>query len=115
MGTLEMNHSFASKARIMPQYQDYKDTLRKEEEDDEADDNFDDDDDDEGDMENSGMHTNDKFNSFDSQGRVLVNLGHPPEDPDIFLPPQIAAAVKPHQVGGIRFLYDNLIESLEQF
>ena len=43
-----------------------------------------------------------------------VNLGHPPEDPDIYLPPQITAAVKPHQVGGIRFLYDNLIESLEQ-
>ncbi len=42
---------------------------RKEEDDDAADDDFDDD---EGDMENSGMHTNDRFNSFDSQGRVLV-------------------------------------------
>uniref|UniRef100_A0A8C6TA83 RAD54 like 2 n=1 Tax=Neogobius melanostomus TaxID=47308 RepID=A0A8C6TA83_9GOBI len=36
-------------------------------------------------------------------------------DPDIFLTPQLARSVKPHQIGGIRFLYDNLVESLEQF
>ena len=31
-------------------------------------------------------------------GRVLVNVGHPPEERDVFLAPQIAAAAKPHQV-----------------
>ena len=34
----------------------------------------------------------------DELGRVLVNVAHPTEDPDIFLAPQIAHAVKPHQV-----------------
>jgi len=45
-----------------------------------------------------GSHANDELNRHDAVGRVLVNIGHPPEESDIFLPPQIAAAVKPHQV-----------------
>lgn len=31
-------------------------------------------------------------------GRVLVNVGHPPNEPDIFLAPQIASVVQQHQV-----------------
>lgn len=31
-------------------------------------------------------------------GRILVNVGHPPGEDDIFLAPQIAQVVKPHQV-----------------
>ena len=50
------------------------------------------------DPNNSGAHTNDCFNLPDEEGRVLVNVGHPPEDPDIFLAPQIAKVIKPHQV-----------------
>ncbi|XP_023812188.1 helicase ARIP4 isoform X2 [Oryzias latipes] len=65
--------------------------------------------------EPSGAHTNDAQNQADAQGRVLVNLNHPPSEPDIFLAPQLARAVKPHQIGGIRFLYDNLVESSERF
>ncbi|XP_051913298.1 helicase ARIP4-like isoform X2 [Hippocampus zosterae] len=65
--------------------------------------------------EESGMHFNDDFNRPDDQGRVLVNLNHPTTDADIFLSPQLARAVKPHQIGGIRFLYDNLVESVERF
>jgi len=34
-------------------------------------------------------------------GRLVVNLGHPSNEQDIHLPPQIALAVKPHQVGGM--------------
>ena len=34
----------------------------------------------------------------DELGRVLVNVAHPAEDADVFLAPQIARAVKPHQV-----------------
>ncbi|XP_049611705.1 helicase ARIP4 isoform X1 [Syngnathus scovelli] len=65
--------------------------------------------------EQSGMHVNDSLNRPDDQGRVLVNLNHPATDTDIFLSPQLARAVKPHQIGGIRFLYDNLVESAERF
>ncbi|XP_038149771.1 helicase ARIP4-like isoform X2 [Cyprinodon tularosa] len=70
---------------------------------------------DEEESEPSGAHANDAQNQPDSQGRVLINLNHPATEEDIFLSPQLARAVKPHQIGGIRFLYDNLVESLELF
>jgi RAD54-like protein 2 len=66
------------------------------------------------DLNNCGSHTDDSLNTLDSEGRVLVNVAHPPDEPDIYLAPQIARAVKPHQIGGIRFLYDNVIESIER-
>uniref|UniRef100_A0A674C9P1 RAD54 like 2 n=1 Tax=Salmo trutta TaxID=8032 RepID=A0A674C9P1_SALTR len=65
--------------------------------------------------EASGTHVNDAVNQPDALGRVLVNLNHPAEEVDLFLSPQLARAIKPHQIGGIRFLYDNLVESLERF
>uniref|UniRef100_H3B8E5 RAD54 like 2 n=1 Tax=Latimeria chalumnae TaxID=7897 RepID=H3B8E5_LATCH len=65
--------------------------------------------------ESSGSHINDAMNQPDALGRVLVNINHPPNESDIFLASQLARAVKPHQIGGIRFLYDNLVESLERF
>ncbi|XP_067855097.1 helicase ARIP4 [Heptranchias perlo] len=65
--------------------------------------------------ESNGAHVNDALNQPDDLGRVLVNINHPPNEQDIFLAPQLARAVKSHQVGGIRFLYDNLVESLERF
>ncbi|XP_063226661.1 uncharacterized protein LOC134533208 isoform X2 [Bacillus rossius redtenbacheri] len=64
---------------------------------------------------NSGMHTNDMYNIPDEQGRVLVNVGHPAEDEDIFIAPQIARVIKPHQIGGVRFLFDNVVESVSRF
>ncbi|XP_053174204.1 helicase ARIP4-like [Scomber japonicus] len=65
--------------------------------------------------EPSGAHVNDALNHPDAQGRVLVNVNHPDTEKDIFLSPQLARVVKPHQIGGIRFLYDNLVESVERF
>ncbi|KTF78839.1 hypothetical protein cypCar_00046143, partial [Cyprinus carpio] len=65
--------------------------------------------------ESSGSHVNDSINQPDAQGRVLVNINHPGDEEDLFLAPQLARAVKPHQIGGIRFLYDNLVESLERY
>lgn len=61
------------------------------------------------------MHTNDEFNQPDDQGRVVVNVAHPDNEPDLFLAPQIARIIKPHQIGGVRFLYDNVIESTSRF
>ena len=43
-------------------------------------------------------HVDDTLNQPDASGRVLVNLNHPASDPDLFLSPQLAHAVKPHQV-----------------
>ncbi|KAJ8257532.1 hypothetical protein GJAV_G00186600 [Gymnothorax javanicus] len=65
--------------------------------------------------ESSGAHINDALNQPDALGRVLVNINHPANEKDLFLAPQLACAVKPHQIGGIRFLYDNLVESLERY
>ncbi|XP_031424233.1 helicase ARIP4 isoform X3 [Clupea harengus] len=65
--------------------------------------------------ESSGAHANDAHNQPDPQGNVLVNMNHPPEEADLYLAPQLARAVKPHQIGGIRFLYDNLVESVERY
>eukprot|EP00116_Pleurobrachia_bachei_P010764 sb/3471026/ len=62
-----------------------------------------------------GMHTDDTKNVADNQGRVLVNVNHPPDESDIFLTPKLAATVKAHQIGGIRFLYDNIVESMSRF
>ncbi|RWS14079.1 helicase ARIP4-like protein [Dinothrombium tinctorium] len=67
------------------------------------------------DMNNCGVHTDDSLNVPDEQGRVLVNVGHNDDEIPVYLPPHLARHLKPHQIGGIRFLYDNLIENLSQF
>uniref|UniRef100_A0A1A9V6H7 Helicase ARIP4 n=1 Tax=Glossina austeni TaxID=7395 RepID=A0A1A9V6H7_GLOAU len=67
------------------------------------------------DPENSGLHVKDEFNIPDHIGRVVINVGHPDSEEDIFIAPQIARTIKPHQIGGIRFLFDNVIESTTRF
>ncbi|CAG5131189.1 unnamed protein product [Candidula unifasciata] len=67
------------------------------------------------DVNNGGAHIDDSLNLPDPDGRVKVNIGHPPNEPDIYLAPQIAQAIRPHQIGGVRFLYDNVVESIERF
>ena len=37
-------------------------------------------------------------------GSLVINLGHPSNEQDIHLPPQIASVVKPHQVGIFIFI-----------
>lgn len=51
-----------------------------------------------GQEEESGTHTDDSKNCPDSLGRVLVNVNHPIDEQDIFLPQHLAEKVKPHQV-----------------
>jgi hypothetical protein len=40
----------------------------------------------------------DSHNCPDKQGRVLINVGHPADENDIYLNPRLAASVKRHQV-----------------
>merc|ERR1719472_65356 len=85
-----------------PVFQDDRDDAEEEDDEDE-------------DPNNSGLHVNDALNVPNAKGEVLVNVGHPDGDRDALLAPQLAAMAKPHQIGGIRFLYDNIIESEERF
>ena len=62
-----------------------------------------------------GIHTNDSLNVLDEQNRLLVNVNHKEEEDDIHVPAVLARNMKPHQIGGIRFLYDNLVESIKGF
>lgn len=59
-----------------------------------------------------GIHMNDDLNIPDANGQVMVNVNHPIEDNDIYLLPYLARNIKSHQIGGIRFIYDNIVESL---
>lgn len=43
------------------------------------------------------------------------DIGHPIDEPDMFLLPVITKIIKPHQIGGTRFLFDVTVESLEKF
>ncbi|XP_033150709.1 helicase ARIP4 [Drosophila busckii] len=67
------------------------------------------------DATNSGMHVKDIYNIHDEFGRVVVNIAHPEGEETLYLAPQIAKVIKPHQIGGVRFLYDNIIESTRRF
>lgn len=67
------------------------------------------------DENNSGEHTNDSYNVPDAEGRVVINIGHKENEEKVFIAPQIARVIKPHQIGGVRFLFDNIIESTELF
>ncbi|XP_055838249.1 helicase ARIP4 [Episyrphus balteatus] len=67
------------------------------------------------DHNNSGLHVKDVLNIPNEHGKVMVNVGHVESEPDIFLAPQIAKVIKPHQIGGVRFLFDNIIESTKRF
>ena len=60
-------------------------------------------DDDNNDAESSGVHSNDTYNKPDAYGRVLVNIAHPPDEPDIFLADHLSRTVKPHQVGVAKY------------
>ncbi|VDN32361.1 unnamed protein product [Dibothriocephalus latus] len=58
----------------------------------------------------------DAANLPDANGRISIgSSGSGSEAQTLFLSPHITRIIKPHQVSGVRFLYDNLIESQSQF
>lgn len=61
-----------------------------------------------------GIHMNDELNKPDANGQVLINVNHPLEDPDVNLLPYLARNIKMHQIGGVRFMYDNIVESISR-
>ena len=50
-----------------------------------------------------------------AQGRLLINHDRPEGDPDVFVSEHLTDVLKPHQLGGIRFLYDNIIENVRDY
>eukprot|EP00117_Sycon_ciliatum_P040167 scpid27693/ scgid5486/ Helicase ARIP4; Androgen receptor-interacting protein 4; RAD54-like protein 2 len=48
-------------------------------------------------------------------GAVLVNPKRGQDENEIFLAPQISRAVKDHQIDGVRFLFDNLVERVSEY
>ena len=64
---------------------------------------------DEDDPDNSGMHTSDKLNTRTSDGKVVVNVSEKNPDELIYVAESVQNVIKPHQIGGVRFLYDNII------
>jgi len=65
--------------------------------------------------ESSGAHVNDALNQPDTQGRVLVNINHPADEEDLYLAPQLARAVKPHQVCTLMIIWHTHYFSLSLF
>ncbi|CAM4935936.1 unnamed protein product [Rotaria socialis] len=61
------------------------------------------------------LHLDDRINVPDANGDIVVNINHPTNDPDLFVPKHLCPVLKPHQIGGIRFMYDNIVESLQHF
>jgi hypothetical protein len=58
----------------------------------------------------------DNVNSADRDGNVLVNfLSNPKSEPKAHLVPELAKVVKPHQIGGVRFMWENLVETDELY
>lgn len=58
----------------------------------------------------------DAANLPDANGRISIgSSGTEPDAQPLFLSPHFTRIIKPHQVSGVRFLYENLIESQSQF
>lgn len=49
-------------------------------------------------------------------GCYLVNVAKPADDPDVFVCARLSAVLHPgHQLQGVKFLYDNVIECVNAF
>ncbi|VDN88912.1 unnamed protein product [Brugia pahangi] len=48
-------------------------------------------------------------------GRLLVNPGKATDEADVYVPFHLNDVLQPHQLGGIRFMYGNIIESAKEY
>uniref|UniRef100_A0A158Q801 Helicase ARIP4 n=1 Tax=Elaeophora elaphi TaxID=1147741 RepID=A0A158Q801_9BILA len=48
-------------------------------------------------------------------GRLLVNPGKASDEPDVYVPFHLNDVLQPHQLGGIRFMFGNIIESAKDY
>lgn len=61
------------------------------------------------------MHLNDAVNQPDAQGQVLINVNHPDDESDIYLSPQLARIVKPHQVICQTVSYEHIFINITEY
>ncbi|KAI6175404.1 SNF2 family N-terminal domain containing protein [Aphelenchoides bicaudatus] len=52
---------------------------------------------------------------LNANGLLRVNDGSLTDDPPVYISEQLTQILQPHQIGGIRFMYDNIIESVNKF
>lgn len=52
---------------------------------------------------------------MDSAGRVCINVDRQAGEGEVFVAAEIAPKLKPHQIGGIRFIWDNIVDSLAEY
>lgn len=65
--------------------------------------------DDSEDENNSGEHTNDTFNKPESDGNVVINIGHKGNESKIYIAPQIARVIKVNPNQNYCFNHQKLI------
>lgn len=65
--------------------------------------------------DNGGIHVDDAQNVKDENGFVVINVNRPTSQAPIYLSEKLSPYIKPHQIGGIRFMFDNIVESIEMF
>ncbi|OQV22475.1 Helicase ARIP4 [Hypsibius exemplaris] len=63
----------------------------------------------------SSFHCDDAENRPDEDGKVLINVGRMKREPCIYVAQELVPHLKPHQIGGIRFMFATLIESTTKF
>lgn len=57
--------------------------------------------------------TRNKLAGVENAGMVRINIGKYVRDNDIFFHPSLAEVLKPHQVEGIRFMWQQLVQTGE--
>ncbi|CAJ0952236.1 unnamed protein product, partial [Mesorhabditis belari] len=50
-----------------------------------------------------------------TEGKLLINSGRPDGDPPLYVAPHLTHTLQPHQLAGIRFMFDNVIDSVSEF
>eukprot|EP00042_Codosiga_hollandica_P055491 m.779200 g.779200 ORF g.779200 m.779200 type:complete len:1424 (-) comp59130_c0_seq4:96-4367(-) len=60
-------------------------------------------------------YADDHYNVPDEYGRIVVNINGPDSEAPIMLDPDLVKNGKPHQIGGIRFMWANIVDAVDQW